>query len=343
MPGPVLILAPRGRDGPVIQQVLDRAGVEAELRPDLTSLCHSLGGAASVVLTEEALAGDALPGLLDWVANQAPWSDLPFIVLVNKQALARTGRRAATIDAIGNAVLLERPLNPDSLASAARAAIRARQRQLAMQRLTDTLEHQVLERTGAVIESEARFRAVYEGFPEFLFVVQVTQDGRFLIEGYNPAGERRAGLSTREVAGRPAGVFLNGHQSERVQTAFRRCVVTGASVHLTEDLNLLAGPGTFDIILTPMTGASGRIDRILGVARDVTERNRLETRLRQAQKLEAIGQLTGGVAHDFNNLLQVVMSGLTLMERIDDPARRAHLADSVRRAAQRGGELTNAC
>ncbi|GAC1489140.1 MAG: hypothetical protein NVS2B11_14580 [Acetobacteraceae bacterium] len=56
--------------------------------------------------------------------------------------------------------------------------------------------------------------------------------------------------------------------------------------------------------------------------------------------MEAVGQLTGGVAHDFNNLLQVVLSGLTLMDRVKDPGRRAQVAESVRRAAQRGGELT---
>ena len=332
----------------MICQVLERTGVSAEACDNLVSLVGRLEQGAAVVLTEEALStrgpvqdgGTGVGALLEWVARQPPWSDLPFIVLVTKEAVARSGGRAAVIEGLGNAVLLERPLNSDSLGSAARAAIRARGRQLAMQSLTDTLEHRVEERTRAVMETEARFRAVFEGFPEFLFVFAVTADGEFLNEGFNPAGERRAGRMSREVVGKPLGVLLDAAQVERVTAAFRRCVGERANVDFTEELRLPAGDGTFDITLTPMPDVDGRIARILGVARDVTERNQLEARLRQAQKLEAVGQLTGGVAHDFNNLLQVVLSGLTLMERVDDPGRRAMLADRVRRAAQRGGELT---
>ena len=81
--------------------------------------------------------------------------------------------------------------------------------------------------------------------------------------------------------------------------------------------------------------------RLLGAARDVTERNQLEARLRQAQKLEAIGQLTGGIAHDFNNLLQVIVGGIALLDRArNNEKRQAELTEAIRRAAQRGGELT---
>jgi len=70
------------------------------------------------------------------------------------------------------------------------------------------------------------------------------------------------------------------------------------------------------------------------------ERARMEEVLRQAQKIEAIGQLTGGVAHDFNNLLMVIAGGLEMIERQVDPHRRRRLIDGMRQAAQRGAGLT---
>ena len=74
--------------------------------------------------------------------------------------------------------------------------------------------------------------------------------------------------------------------------------------------------------------------------RDVTERNERDQILRQAQKMEAVGQLTGGLAHDFNNLLTVVLGNLEqISERVDDPT-TGHMAQSAINASLRGAELT---
>ncbi|HJV40293.1 ATP-binding protein [Caulobacter sp.] len=73
---------------------------------------------------------------------------------------------------------------------------------------------------------------------------------------------------------------------------------------------------------------------------EIREREKAEDALRQSQKMEAMGQLTGGVAHDFNNLLMVASSGLDLLERTSDPTRRDRLRQGIRQAIDRGASLT---
>ena len=101
-----------------------------------------------------------------------------------------------------------------------------------------------------------------------------------------------------------------------------------------------------DIVLTARPEhdpVSGRFLHSLSVLSDITARNRAEMALRQAQKLEALGNLTSGVAHDFNNLLMIILGSLQLLERRlpADDARTARLVDAALQGARRGAALTS--
>ncbi|HET7306542.1 MAG TPA: ATP-binding protein [Gammaproteobacteria bacterium] len=84
----------------------------------------------------------------------------------------------------------------------------------------------------------------------------------------------------------------------------------------------------------------GKAVRMAGVVTDITERRQLEDQLRQAQKMEAVGQLTGGLAHDFNNLLSVILTSLELARRHASDDMLTRQLDNARRAANRGAGLT---
>ena len=159
----VLIHAPRGRDAAVVQSVLEQQKIVSHVCGSEEELLQALmAGAAAVILTEEGLpqllSDDRL---LEWLKNQPPWSDFPFVVLATKREGRRAHKDFLSLHSLGNLVLLERPLNAETLASAAESAVRARRRQYAarahleelkgtrseLERLNHELEARILTRT----------------------------------------------------------------------------------------------------------------------------------------------------------------------------------------------------
>ncbi len=172
----VLIHAPRGRDASVVQTVLQHQSIECQVCETGADLVAGLvEGAASVIVTEEALPQLlADEGLLAWLRDQPPWSDFPFVVLATKREGRRPEKEFSALHSLGNLVLMERPLNAETLASAAESAVRARRRQYAarehlaelsrtrseLERLNGELENRILTRTKELASANDRLMKV---------------------------------------------------------------------------------------------------------------------------------------------------------------------------------------
>lgn len=135
--------------------------------------------------------------------------------------------------------------------------------------------------------------------------------------------------------------YIPEHQ-EKIQALFTDCYENGTPYDA--ELQIINSAGEAVWIRTSgeaIRNAEGDIIGVHGAFQDISERIELENRLRQSQKLEAVGQLTGGVAHDFNNLLTVVIGNSQIIsETLDESDKLKPLAEMILQAGYRGAELT---
>jgi diguanylate cyclase (GGDEF)-like protein/PAS domain S-box-containing protein len=121
-------------------------------------------------------------------------------------------------------------------------------------------------------ESGLRYREVFENTSDGLFLLDVTEDARFKIAEFNPAEERMIGYSIAEVAGKFVDEVLPDAAAQKALAKYRRCVEAGTVMDYEEELALPSGLRSFYTTLIPVRDSSGRICRIIGIARDFTER-----------------------------------------------------------------------
>jgi PAS domain S-box-containing protein len=217
----------------------------------------------------------------------------------------------------------------------------------ALRSFAEKLERQVADRTRALSEavdelrqSRTRYSAMFENSPVDLVFMAVESDGRLVCEDANPAWERHSGYSRDFVVGRSLDDILPPEQATFATLQYRRAIETKEVVEYEDTALLPIGEVSRRSFLVPLLGDSGEVEHVLLTAVDLTEMRRVEAQLRQAQKMEAIGQLTGGIAHDFNNLLTAVIGNLELLQARVTDARSEALVDAALRSALRGGELT---
>jgi PAS domain S-box-containing protein len=173
-----------------------------------------------------------------------------------------------------------------------------------------------------------------------LALMRVEPDGSMVCEEANPAYTRHSGFTPDQVVGRSFREIFTDEQADFALAQYRRAIETGEKIEYEHTTVLPAGEVTHRSFLVPLRDHDGRISHVLLTAVDLTETRRIEAQFRQAQKMEAIGQLTGGLAHDFNNLLTAVLGNLELLAaRLTEPADLDQVSAAMR-AAQRGGSLT---
>ena len=207
--------------------------------------------------------------------------------------------------------------------------------------LNERLEVQVSERTAELQAKEARLRTI--------FATSYTYQGLLAVDGTlldaNATSLSGIDATLEQVVGKPfwqTPWFIGTPGMPEAVRAAISTVAGGEAVRQEIYVNLpVGGWRWFDFQMRPVRDEDGKVVAIVPEAVELTERRQAEEAFRQAQKMEAIGQLTGGVAHDFNNLLTVIRSSADLLRRRNLPAdRMRRYVDAISDTADRAAKLT---
>jgi PAS domain S-box-containing protein len=189
-----------------------------------------------------------------------------------------------------------------------------------------------------IAEREARLRSVLDTSPNAV----ITIDAMGIVQSFSDAAEKLFGYAAGEVIGRNVKMLMpsshrdvhDAHLERYRRTGERRIIGIGRQVEAQKK-----DGSVFPMELAVGEVTLGEIRIFTGFIRDLSASVKLEHDLRQAQKMEAIGQLTGGIAHDFNNLLAVIAGNLEMLERRVTDADGRDILREAQEAAQLGAEL----
>jgi PAS domain S-box-containing protein len=363
------IFAPYGRDAEIAQTLLRDAAIRSAICEDSATFEKVIDDETSfIIVTEEALRTADMRHLAERLGAQPSWSDLPFIVLTRRRAGRENDPFLACLsDTFGNVTFLERPFHPTTFVSVARTARKGRGRQYeARARIEDLRESEERLRTALAaghlgsweldlttweIAASAAYKALFGRAPDESLrhadvIANVHPDDRERMEtalqttidvGGDYAVDCRVvwpDNSVRWAELRARLVHRSGRTSPRLvgvsSDVTDRRLAEARLQHLNETLEERVAERTVDL---QRAHAS--------VLAQIEQRERAEEQLRQVQKVEMIGQLTGGVAHDFNNLLMAVLGNLELLrKRIPNDPKSARLIAGAMQGAERGATLT---
>lgn len=189
-------------------------------------------------------------------------------------------------------------------------------------------------------DSEDRFRQLAENIQE---VFWMTDPSRRQFLYVSPAYEKVWGRSCASLYQAPGDWLAAVHSEDRPRIA-EAIATTQARGHYDQTYRILRPDGSLRWVhdrAYSVCDSSGQVLRLVGTAEDVTEARHLEAQLRQSQRMEAIGQLAGGVAHDFNNILAAIMMQSDLaLQLVDDSSEARELLADIKTATERASNLT---
>ena len=198
----------------------------------------------------------------------------------------------------------------------------------------------------SLLESERRFRYLVEGVTDYA-IYMLSPEG--IVTNWNSGAQRIKGYLAEEVIGTHFSRFMTaedlaaGVPARSLEIARKEGRFENEGWRVRKDGTLFRA----HIIIDAIHNNAGELIGFAKITRDITEKKIAEDNLAkvnaalfQAQKMDAIGNLTGGVAHDFNNLLSVISNGLEIFSHSQLEAKHLRLVDTMKRAVSRGATLT---
>ena len=304
----VLVLAPTGNDAANAVYVLHKAQIDGIICHDCADLVRKFAhGCGTMLVAEEALDRAGLKSLLDALAHQPQWSDIPLILIGSSNTTEEHGRQLLkTFTPQGNVTLLERPLRAVALTSAVQVALRARRKQY---EIRDFLAHQQ-QHLLHIQENERRFRAVFN--QQFQFMAILSPEG--IVMEINDLPLLTAGISRDQAVGKlfwetPYWAHLPETRRTWPQRLAHAANTNGPVLSVDEFETADGEVRIADAAVTAVKGADGTVEFFIIQASDVTERKKAEEALRRKSE-------------QYQTLFNSIDEGFCVLEMIMDSQNR---------------------